>query len=47
MKNHHLDLITNGLVVLAIIGAVFLANYYLSHRDMIITQSLDYSNQNQ
>ena len=45
MRNHHLDLITNGLVVLAIIGAVFLANYYLSHREMVITQSLDYSNQ--
>jgi hypothetical protein len=47
MKNHHLDLITNGLIVLAIVGAIFMANYYLSHRDMIITQSLDYSNQNE
>ncbi|MFA6353842.1 MAG: CAP domain-containing protein [Candidatus Paceibacterota bacterium] len=47
MRDHHLDLITNGLVVLAIIGAVFLANYYLSHRDMVITQSLDYSIQSQ
>jgi hypothetical protein len=47
MKNHHLDLITNGLIVLAIIGAIFIVNYYLSHRDMIITQSLDYSNQSQ
>jgi len=46
MKNHHLDLITNGLIVLAIIGAIFIANYYLSHRNMAITQSLDYSNQN-
>ncbi|MFH1201007.1 MAG: CAP domain-containing protein [bacterium] len=47
MKNHHIDLITNGLIVLAIIGAVFMANYYLSHRNMVITQSLDYSNENQ
>jgi len=47
MKNHHLDLITNGLLVLAIIGAVFIANYYLSYHNMVITQSLDYSNENQ
>ncbi len=45
-KNHHLDLITNGLIVLAILGAVFITNYYLSHRSMVITQSLDYSNEN-
>jgi hypothetical protein len=46
MRNHHIDLITNGLIVLAIIGAVFLANYYFSHKNMAITQSLDYSNEN-
>ena len=46
MENHHIDPITNGLMVLAIIGAVFMANYYLSHRNMVITQSLDYSNEN-
>ncbi|MDD5721335.1 MAG: CAP domain-containing protein [Candidatus Pacebacteria bacterium] len=46
MKNHHIDLITNGLIVLAIIGAIFSINYYLSHHNMIITQSLDYSIQN-
>ncbi len=45
MKNYHLDLITNGLIVLAIIGAIFIANYYLSHRSMVITQSIDYSNE--
>jgi hypothetical protein len=45
MKNHHADLITNGLVVLAIIGAIFIANYYLSYREMVTIQSLDYSNQ--
>lgn len=44
-KNHHIDLITNGLIVLAVVGAIFLGNYYLTHRNMIITQSLDYSNQ--
>ena len=47
INNHHIDLITNGLIVLAIIGAVFIANYYLSHRNMLITQSLDYTNENQ
>ena len=45
-KNHHRNLITNGLIILAIILAIFSANYYLSHRSMVITQSLDYSNQN-
>jgi len=45
MENHHIDLITNGLIILAILGAVFIANYYLSHRNMVITQSLDYSNE--
>jgi hypothetical protein len=45
-KQYHLDLITNGLIALAIIGAIFLANYYLTHRNMIITQSLDYSYEN-
>jgi hypothetical protein len=46
MRNHHLDLITNGLIVLALVGAIFVANYYFTHRNMVITQSLDYSNQN-
>jgi hypothetical protein len=45
MKNHHADLITNGLIVLAIVGAIFVANYYFSHRNMVITESLDYSNE--
>jgi hypothetical protein len=46
-KNHHIDLITNGLVVIAVVGAIFAANFYLTHRNMVITQSLDYSNQSQ
>jgi len=45
IKHYHFDLITNGLIILAIIGAIFLANYYYSHRDMVITQSIDYSNE--
>lgn len=45
MRNHHRDLITNGLIILAVVGAIFVANYYLTHRNMVITQSLDYSNQ--
>jgi len=39
------DLITNGLIVLAVVGAIFVGNYYLTHRDMVVAQSLDYSNQ--
>lgn len=45
MKNHHKDLITNGLMALAVIGAIFVMNNYLSHKNMVITDSLDYSNQ--
>jgi hypothetical protein len=44
MRNYHTDLITNGLIVLAIVGAIFVANYYLSYRNMVTTESLDYSN---
>jgi hypothetical protein len=46
MRNHHRGLITNGLVVLAILGAIFLANYYWTHHNMVISQSLDYSDDN-
>ena len=45
IRNHHKDLITNGLLLLVIIGAIFVANYYLSYNNMVITQSLDYSNE--
>jgi len=43
-RNHHRDLITNGLIILAVVGAIFVANYYLTHRDMVVAQSIDYSN---
>lgn len=43
MENHHKDLITNGLFVLAFIGAIFVANYYFSRHNMLITTSLNYS----
>jgi hypothetical protein len=46
IKHYHLDLITNGLIVLAMIGAIFIGNYYFSYHNMVITQSLDYSNEN-
>ncbi len=42
--DHHLDLITNGLVVIAVIGVILVANNYMSHKTMMITQSLNYSN---
>jgi hypothetical protein len=42
-RDHHLDLVTNGFAVIAIVGAVFIANYQYSYKSMIITQSLDYS----
>lgn len=43
IRSHHVDLLANGLAVLAIIGAIFIANYEYSYRSMVITQSLDYS----
>lgn len=42
-KQYHLDLITNGLIVLAIIGAIFIGNYYWSSSRMVISDSFDYS----
>jgi hypothetical protein len=44
-RNHHRGLITNGLVMLAVIGAIFVANYYISHKNMVVMQSLDYGRQ--
>jgi hypothetical protein len=46
IKHHHLDLITNGLVTLALIGAILVANYYISHNNMVTSSSLDYSSEN-
>lgn len=45
IKHHYPDLILNGLIVIVILGAIFVANYYLSHKGMIVTQNLDYSNE--
>ena len=42
-KDHHSDIIGNGLATLAIVGAVLLTNYYLSFDKMVITESYDYS----
>ena len=46
MANYHFKLITNGLIVLAIIGGIFIINYYITHYNMTISQSLDYSSEN-
>ncbi|MEI6280577.1 MAG: CAP domain-containing protein [bacterium] len=46
MKNQKKDLVTNGLVVLGIIGAIFLANRYLSFSETLVAQNFDYANQN-
>lgn len=45
IKNHEKDLVTNALVMLAIIVAILAANYYISHRNMVTTGSIDYSDQ--
>ena len=44
-RNHHMDLVTNGLLMIAILGALFIANYYISNHNSYIVQSLDYGNQ--
>ena len=46
IKHHHPDLITNGLVILALIGIILVANYYISYKNMMTTSSLDYSSEN-
>lgn len=45
IKHHHPDLVTNGLVTLSLIGAVFVVNFYLTHVNMVIAQSINYENQ--
>lgn len=42
-RGHHLDLLTNGFAVIAIVGAIFTANYQYSYKSMVITESMDYS----
>lgn len=42
-KNHHIDIITNALIILSILGVFFLANYFITHKNMTTTTSLDYS----
>jgi hypothetical protein len=43
MRDHHKDLLGNGFAVLAIVGALVVANYYWSFGSMVIADSLDYS----
>ncbi|MFA6392971.1 MAG: CAP domain-containing protein [Candidatus Paceibacterota bacterium] len=46
IKHHHPDLITNGLITLVIILGILAGNYYISHRNLMTTSSLDYSSEN-
>lgn len=43
-RNHHKDLLINALLVVAVLGALFVVNYYISNHNTLIIQSLDYSN---
>jgi hypothetical protein len=45
IDKHHGQLITNGLMVLVIIGAILISNYYFSNQCMVITQDINYSNE--
>ncbi|MBP6931558.1 MAG: hypothetical protein KBD48_03970 [Candidatus Pacebacteria bacterium] len=44
IKHHHPDLIMNGLITIVVIGAVLVVNYYVTHKEMKVIQSVDYSN---
>lgn len=46
IRNHHYGLITNALIILALILAIMIGNYYISNRSMTISQSVDYSFEN-
>ncbi len=46
IKHYHFDLITNGLIVLAILGVIFVGNYYWSNSQMVVSKSFDYSVEN-
>lgn len=43
-KHAHMDLITNGLIVIAVVGAIFVVNHFLSTGQTTVTQSIDYAN---
>ena len=43
MRDHHKDLLGNGLAMLAVVGALMVANYYLSFSNMVVLESYDYS----
>ncbi len=45
IKDQHVGLTTNGLIVVAIIGAILLVNNYLSKHNMVVLESFDYVNQ--
>lgn len=45
IKHHHPDLIINGLIVLVFVGAITSVNYLLTHKNMTVSQSLEYSNE--
>lgn len=43
MRGHHPDILGNGLAVLAVIGALFIANYYLSFGGMEVAEGYGYA----
>jgi hypothetical protein len=44
IKHHHIDLVANGLVAMVLIVGIFVGNYYITHRSMVVTQTMDYAN---
>ncbi|HNW71641.1 MAG TPA: CAP domain-containing protein [Candidatus Paceibacterota bacterium] len=47
IKHHHPDLVTNGLLILVIIGAFFVANNFLSKNRMVILDTFNFSSEQQ
>lgn len=46
MRNQRRGLVTNTIITIAIIGAIFSLNYYFNNSNTLITQTLHYSNPN-
>ena len=46
IRHHHPDLVTNGLVTLVIIIAMFIGNYYFSNKDMVVLDFFESENLN-
>lgn len=45
ISHHHPDLITNGIMAIAVTGIIVVSNNYISKSTLLLTQSADYTNE--